>query len=99
MPPWLLDEFFARRADWFEWVRPRAGLVGFPRLLGSVPVDDFAARLVEETGVLILPESVFDHTGNHFRIGFGRKNMGDALTRFDDYVAESMRVEIPSHPS
>jgi len=95
----LLDEFFARRADWFEWVRPRAGLVGFPRLLGSVPVDDFAARLVEETGVLILPESVFDHTGNHFRIGFGRRDMPEALARFDAYVAESMKVETPSHPS
>jgi len=81
----LLDEFFARRTDWFEWVRPRAGLVGFPRLLGTVSVEEFAKRLVEETGVLILPESVFDHTGNHFRIGFGRKNMPEALARFDDY--------------
>jgi aspartate/methionine/tyrosine aminotransferase len=86
----LLDAFFARRGDLFEWVRPRAGLVAFPRLLGSVSIDDFASRLVEEAGVMILPECVFDHTGNHFRIGFGRKNMPEALAHFEEFVQRAL---------
>ena len=93
----LLDDCFARNADALEWVRPRAGLVAFPRLLGPVSVEDFAAQLVEETGVLILPESVFDHSGNHFRIGFGRRDMPQALERFEGFLEQtsSRRAAVP----
>ena len=28
----LAEEFFARRTERFEWIRPRAGTVAFPRL-------------------------------------------------------------------
>ena len=80
-----LDEFFARRADLFEWVRPRAGPVGFPRLIGR-DVDEFAAALVEHEGVLILPASRFGYPGNHFRLGFGRRDMLDALNRMERFA-------------
>jgi aspartate/methionine/tyrosine aminotransferase len=83
----LLDDFFDRQSAVFEWVRPRAGLVAFPRMRSGVSVDDFAAQLVEATGVLIVPESVFDHKGNHFRIGLGRKNMPEALRRLESFVS------------
>ena len=43
----VLDDLFRRRADRFAWVRPRGGSIAFPRLLGDVPIDDFAAGLVE----------------------------------------------------
>jgi aspartate/methionine/tyrosine aminotransferase len=83
----LLDDFFHRHSSMFEWVRPRAGLVAFPRMRSALSVDDFAAQLVEATGVLIVPESVFDHKGNHFRIGLGRKNMPEALLRLENFVS------------
>jgi aspartate/methionine/tyrosine aminotransferase len=79
----LLDEFFARWKSSFAWVRPRAGLVAFPRLIASHDVDDFCARLVERTGVLLLPGSIFDHEENHFRVGFGREDMPEALRIFE----------------
>ena len=87
----LLDEFFARWAGTFEWVRPRGGSIGFPRLLADLPIDRFAADLVEETGVLILPGTVFAETGNHFRVGFGRANMPEALGRLEEYAARKLR--------
>jgi aspartate/methionine/tyrosine aminotransferase len=59
-------------------VRPRAGSVAFPELLEG-DVDDFAARLVQREGVLILPASQFGYPGNHFRLGFGRRDMPEAL--------------------
>ena len=82
----LLDDLFARRRDDVEWVRPLAWPIGFPRLLRDERVDEFAARLVELTGVMILPETVFGHTGNHFRIGFGRKDMPEALAIFEEFL-------------
>jgi aspartate/methionine/tyrosine aminotransferase len=81
-----LDDFFRRRADRFTWVRPRGGSVAFPRLLGDRSVDDFAAKLVETEGVLLLPGSQFGHPGNHFRIGFGRENLPAALARLDAFL-------------
>jgi aspartate/methionine/tyrosine aminotransferase len=82
----LLDPFFRRRADTFAWVRPRGGSIGFPRLLGDVAIDRFAADLVEAEGVLLLPGSQFGYPGNHFRIGFGRTNLPEALGRFEAYL-------------
>ena len=80
-----LEAFFARRGDLFEWVRPRAGPVGFPRLIER-DVDEFAAALVEREGVLILPASRFGYPGNYFRLGFGRRDMLDALNRMERFA-------------
>ena len=82
----LLDRFFADHADRFAWVRPRGGSIGFPRLLGDEPIDEFAARLVESEGVLLLSGSQFGHPGNHFRIGFGREDLPAALDRLEAFV-------------
>jgi aspartate/methionine/tyrosine aminotransferase len=81
----LLDDFF-RRSDRFAWVRPRGGSVAFPRLLGDVPIDRFAAELVGSEGVLLLPASQFGYPGNHFRIGFGREDLPEALARLEAFV-------------
>jgi len=81
-----LDRFFRDWAGVVEWVRPRAGTVGFPRFLGDASVDEIARELVETRGVLILPGSIFDWPGNHFRIGFGRSDMPQSLARFEDYL-------------
>jgi aspartate/methionine/tyrosine aminotransferase len=82
----LLDGFFTRHRDRFSWVRPRGGSIAFPRLLGETPIDQFAAELVEAEGVLLLPGSQFGHAGNHFRIGFGRENLPDALARLEAFI-------------
>jgi aspartate/methionine/tyrosine aminotransferase len=82
----LLDEFFGRWEGVFEWVRPRGAAIGFPRLVADVAIDDFARALVDEEGVLLLPASVYGHPGNHFRIGFGRRNMPQALARLERFA-------------
>lgn len=87
----ILDEFFARRSDAFTWVRPRGGSTGFPRLvpdgLAGPSADAFAARLVEATGVLLLPSSTFGSGDSHFRIGLGRTDLPEALRKLDAFVA------------
>jgi aspartate/methionine/tyrosine aminotransferase len=81
----LLDGFFARWAERFRWARPGAGPVGFPQLLGG-GVDAFCERLVKRAGVLLLPGSVFDDPGNHFRLGFGRANLPEALGELEKFL-------------
>ena len=82
----LLDGFFARYAELFEWVRPKSGCVGFPLLRSRLPVEELAQRLAEGPGVLIHPASVFGFPGNFFRIGFGRTTMPRSLERFQEFV-------------
>ena len=87
-----LDGFFEDWADRFEWVRPRAGSVGFPRLtVPGLRIDDWAAGLVEAEGVLLLPGSQFGHPGNHFRVGFGRTDLPEALEGLERYAAATLR--------
>ena len=73
----LLDDFFDRHGDTFEWVRPTASPIAFPRVNGVADVDEMCARLAD-MGVLLLPGSVYDEP-SHVRVGFGRANMPDAL--------------------
>jgi len=81
----LLDDFFSRNSDRFSWVRPKAGPIAFPRLLKG-DVEAFCDKLVQESGVLLLPGSMYDHPGNHFRVGFARKNMPEALDQLDKFL-------------
>jgi aspartate/methionine/tyrosine aminotransferase len=81
----LLDRFFERHADLFQWVRPIAGPIAFPRLSGS-EIETFCDRLVTAAGVLLVPGTIFGDTQNHFRLGFGRKNMPEALEHLEAFI-------------
>ncbi len=80
-----LDDFFARRSELFSWVRPRAGSVAFPKWKGPGGVETFCQSLVEREGVLLLPGGVYDFPGEHFRLGFGRTNLPEALARLERF--------------
>jgi aspartate/methionine/tyrosine aminotransferase len=84
-----LDRFFSDHADRLTWVRPRGGSIGFPRLLDDESIDAFAALLVEAEGVLLLPGSQFGFEGNHFRIGFGREDLPEALAGLERFLETS----------
>ncbi len=82
-----LDRFFEHHAGQFVWRRPKAGPIAFPRLVGE-PIEAFCDALVRTASVLLLPGTVYDHPGNHFRIGFGRKNLPEAIARWEAFLAE-----------
>jgi aspartate/methionine/tyrosine aminotransferase len=84
------DAFFSRWKEAFEWVRPKGGTVGFPRLNPRMPVDQFIAELVQQEGVLLLPGAFFGDQGNRFRIGLGKRTLPAALERLDDFVSRRL---------
>lgn len=87
----LADAFFGKWRGTLEWARPRAGCIGFPRLLADASAERFAAELVDEEGVMLLPGSVYGHPGNHLRLGFGRRNFPEALERLDRFAEGRLR--------
>ena len=72
----VLETFFERNA---RYVHVDAGPALGARLshrLTRGDIDQFAAALAEEEGVLLLPGS-FGYPGNHFGLGYGRLRHGD----------------------
>lgn len=82
----LLDQFIELHSDYVSWVRPQAGTMGMIELLLPIPVEKFAVDLVNKTGVLIMPGTIYDLSSNHFRVGFGRKNIPEVLSHFEKYL-------------
>jgi aspartate/methionine/tyrosine aminotransferase len=82
----VLDAFMERQKHRLSWIRPQSGIVAFIELLLPIPIEEFTEQLVEKTGVLIMPGTIFAVTGNFFRIGFGRKDMPEVLQRFENYL-------------
>ncbi|MDQ7826054.1 MAG: aminotransferase class I/II-fold pyridoxal phosphate-dependent enzyme [Candidatus Eremiobacteraeota bacterium] len=86
----LLSGFFREYGHLFRWAPPRAGSIAFPSLLFEKNVLDFVTDLVEKKGVLLMPGTHYDFDERHFRIGFGRRNMPEALGRLEEYVKEQL---------
>lgn len=81
----FLRDFMARRSDWLEWVPPAAGCLAYPGLVKEMGANAFCARVLEKSGVLLLPGSVFDESDHrHLRIGFGRKSFPEGLAQLDE---------------
>lgn len=72
-----VETFFSEYSHLFAWRRPQGGCVAFPRYLGADGVESFCRELIEESGVLLLPASLYrselmSTPKDHFRIGYGR---------------------------
>ena len=82
----LLDQFFIEYNHLFEWVRPQGGCVGFVKYKGKDSIETFCEQLVNKQNVLLMPASIYDYESNHFRIGFGRKNMPECLEQLKEFL-------------
>ena len=88
----LLEVFFCQHADIFEWVKPDASPMTFPRFKPKQSVAQFCDDLVRTSGVMLLPGTVYDEP-HHIRFGYGRRNMPEALSKLDAYL-ESNRKQL-----
>lgn len=86
-----LNAFFAEHKDLFDWREPDGGCVAFIRYKGRDGVEAFTKRLVEESGVLFLPSSIYrsevnDVPANCLRVGFGRSHVPAGLTAMRNWM-------------
>ncbi len=94
LPKW--DTFFDRFPDLFEWVRPDGSCMGFPRYTGDDGVDAFTRSLVEESGVLLLPSTIYRSTSgptidDRFRLGYGRRGLDEGLAAMTEHLVATGR--------
>jgi aspartate/methionine/tyrosine aminotransferase len=88
----LLDAFFRGYSHLFDWRIPDGGCVGFVGYKGADGVEAFTERLVAESGVLLLPASVYRSDLNevpkdYFRIGYGHSYLPKALTELRNWLS------------
>jgi aspartate/methionine/tyrosine aminotransferase len=87
----ILEAFFGDHGHLFEWYLPDGGCIGYPRYLGREGVEIFTKELVEQTGVLLLPGSVFkSDLGatpiDRFRVGYGRADIEEGLAAMRSHL-------------
>jgi hypothetical protein len=83
-----LERFFARHTDRFDWYRPDGGCIAYPRYKGAEGVERWVSGLVERTGVLLLPASIYlsqltPTPTDRFRIGYGRAHLDAGLAALE----------------
>jgi aspartate/methionine/tyrosine aminotransferase len=89
-----VESFFAEYPGRFQWYRPDGGCVAFPRDVGAEGVETFCHRLVEESGIVLLPASIYRSSLNptspdRFRIGFGRIYTKDGLNEMRKFLTKN----------
>ena len=86
----LLESFFTKHQDLFEWVPPTTSPIAFPKYKGETVISEFCKKLVEEKETMLLPSSVYGFDGNYFRLGFARKDFAEGLAKLDELVTNSL---------
>jgi aspartate/methionine/tyrosine aminotransferase len=81
----------------FEWVPPRGGVVGFPRVRPEAAArfdpDRFYRLLFERHGTVVGPGHWFEQPRTHFRLGYGwpsRDELRGGLTALDAAFEETV---------
>lgn len=90
------DQLFGEHRDLFDWKVPDGGCVAFPRYKGKEGVEEFTRRLVEKTGILFLPASIFRSELSpvpidRLRIGFGRRHVTEGIRVLRAWLHERSR--------
>ncbi len=82
-------------ADWvaseplISYTAPKGGTTAFLKYDIDMPSKDFCLKLLEQTGVLVLPGSAFDIEG-YFRMGYCNdpKIIRDGLVKFSEFLRQ-----------
>lgn len=90
LPKW--DAFFDRYPALFEWRRPDGACMGFPRYCGPGNAEEFCRSLIEDSGILFLPSTLYrsdlgDTPQDRFRLGFGRLGLDAGIAALDEHVS------------
>jgi aspartate/methionine/tyrosine aminotransferase len=85
----IARDLFRSQSDLLTWIEPEGSSVAFPLMDKRFSVEEFCKKLVDQKSVLMLPASIFNYPGNHFRIGLGRKNFNEAIKVFETFLNEN----------
>ena len=88
----IADKFFTKYRHLFQNNKPQSGPIAFHKIKINQPIDLFCEELVQKSGVLLLPASIYSYEGQFFRMGYGRKSFAESMERFEQYLIEEKLV-------
>ena len=83
----MFEIFMNKHQNLFDWIKPKAGTICFPKLKTEIGAEEFCNKVVSSAGIMVLPSTVYDYDDRHIRIGFGRENFPEALNTFDKFIS------------
>ncbi|MCP2353249.1 aspartate/methionine/tyrosine aminotransferase [Nonomuraea thailandensis] len=82
---------FVESTPGWDWVPPAGGTCAYPWLTAT-EARAFSEWLVDRHGVLLAPDVMFDHAGQHLRFGLGRAQFPDGMATLAHAWPEWQRV-------
>lgn len=82
----IFKQFSERNKDFLDFYEPISGSTAFVKLKIKESAMSFSERLVQETGIMLLPSETFEYGKKHARIGFGRAILPEILDVFENYI-------------
>jgi len=87
------EHFVRHHEQLFSWVRPKAGFLALVSFNNDMPIELWAKQVAKETGILILPSTLFGLTGQYFRLGLGQSNFSQLLEELSSYIEKAIFIE------
>jgi len=81
--------FLDARPTQFAWIPPRAGPVAFVEPARVTDIAHYCDLVLDRSGVLLLPGTVFDESSRAVRVGFGRRSFREALDHYAQFVDQA----------
>lgn len=96
----LFNTFCADHKGLLEFAPPRAGSTAFVRLRTRESTFDYCRKLMNETGIMLLPSEILEYGSGFIRIGFGRDNMREGLEKWGEFIelSNNEKTSIPETP-
>ena len=85
----LFSKFQSKYSHLFDFAPPLTSSTAFIKLHLNESAEYFAQKLVEETGIMILPSEAFEYGKTHARIGFGRENFPEVLIVLEQFLKDN----------
>jgi aspartate/methionine/tyrosine aminotransferase len=82
----LAETFFNKFDKLFINNPPQCGPIAFHKIKPDIGINGFCEDLVRDSGVLLLPATIYEYPGPYFRMGYGRKNFAESLHKFEEYL-------------
>jgi aspartate/methionine/tyrosine aminotransferase len=87
----LAGTYFGDHPELFHWFAPLAGSIAFPAWTGPGSVEALCQAALDREGLMVVPGSIFDYPGPHFRVGLGRRSFPEALALLAHVVSSIER--------
>lgn len=84
----LFQDFLAHHSETFFCVLPKGATTAYVKLLGGQTAKEFCMKILQNTGVLIVPSSVLEASDEYIRVGLGRESFPQCIKLVDAYLSK-----------